>query len=67
MVWTAGYGFPRHLGGPMFHADTLGLPNVLARIEAYHARLGHYWTPSPLLVRLAKEGGSFQAYDASRS
>lgn len=67
VVWTAGYGFPRHLGGPMFHADTLGLRNVLARIEAYHARLGHYWRPSPLLVRLARDGGSFAAYDASRA
>lgn len=67
VVWTSGYGFPRHLGGPMFYADTLGLPSVLARIEAYHARLGHYWRPSPLLARLANEGGSFEAYDAARS
>ena len=64
-VWTAGYGFPRHLGGPMFHADTLGLPVVLERIQHYHARLGHYWSPSDLLVRLAREGGSFEAYDAA--
>lgn len=66
VVWTAGYGFPRHLGGPMFYADTLGLGNVLDRIEHYHGVLGHYWMPSPLLVRLAREGGSFTAYDASR-
>ncbi len=25
MVYLAGYGFPRYRGGPMFHADTLGL------------------------------------------
>src|SRR5262249_46375561 len=23
VVWTWGYGFPRHLGGPMFYADSL--------------------------------------------
>ena len=64
VVWTSGYGFPRHLGGPMFYADTLGLKAVLRRIEHYHARYGHYWKPSPLLVKLANEGGSFADYDA---
>jgi 3-hydroxyacyl-CoA dehydrogenase len=63
VVWTSGYGFPRHLGGPMFHADTMGLDTVLARIEHYHAKLGHYWKPAALLTRLAREGGGFEAYD----
>jgi 3-hydroxyacyl-CoA dehydrogenase len=67
VVWTAGYGFPRHLGGPMFYADTLGLKKVLERIEAYHGRYGYYWKPSDLLVRLAREGGSFEAYDRRRA
>jgi 3-hydroxyacyl-CoA dehydrogenase len=62
VVWTAGYGFPRHLGGPMFYADTLGVKHVMARIEHYRARLGHYWTPSNLLAKLAREGGSFEEY-----
>ena len=64
VVWTSGYGFPRHLGGPMFYGDTLGLGHVLARVEHYHKRLGHYWKPAELLVKLAREGGSFEAYDA---
>jgi len=64
VVWTSGYGFPRHLGGPMFYADTLGLKAVLERIEHYHSRYGHYWKPSPLLIKLANEGGSFTDYDA---
>ena len=25
VVWTAGYGFPRYRGGPMFYADLIGL------------------------------------------
>jgi 3-hydroxyacyl-CoA dehydrogenase len=66
VVWTSGYGFPRHRGGPMFHADTLGLAHVLARIEHYRSALGDaYWTPSPLLVKLVSEGGSFEAFDRS--
>jgi 3-hydroxyacyl-CoA dehydrogenase len=67
VVWTSGYGFPRHLGGPMFYADTLGLANVLDRIEAYQAKSGYYWKPAPLLVKLAREGASFTSYDASRA
>jgi 3-hydroxyacyl-CoA dehydrogenase len=66
VVWTLGYGFPRHLGGPMFYADTLGLRNVLARIEDYHRRLGHYWRPADLLVKMAREGATFVEYDAAR-
>ena len=66
VVWTSGYGFPRHLGGPMFYGDTLGLSHVLERVEHYHRLLGHYWKPADLLVKLAREGGSFEAYDASR-
>lgn len=62
MVYLSGYGFPLHRGGPMFYADTVGLPTVLAAMErfarGYH---GDAWTPAPLLVRLAAEGRSFNA------
>jgi 3-hydroxyacyl-CoA dehydrogenase len=57
MVYLSGYGFPLHRGGPMFYADTVGLPAVLAAVEKYAG--GHHgeaWTPAPLLVRLAGEG-----------
>jgi len=67
VVWVHGFGFPRHLGGPMFHADTLGLPHVLERIRHWYARFGDYWKPAPLLERIANEGGSFAAFDAARS
>ena len=60
MVYLSGYGFPLQRGGPMFYADTVGLPAVLAAMEkfarGYH---GDAWTPAPLLVRLAAEGKSF--------
>ena len=63
VVWTSGYGFPRHLGGPMFYADTLGLRHVADRIPYYHERLGHYWRPAELILRLAAENSSFEQRD----
>ena len=60
MVYLTGYGFPLFRGGPMFYADTVGLPNVLAAIEKYaQGRHGDAWTPAPLLVQLAAEGKTF--------
>ena len=66
VVWTSGYGFPRHLGGPMFYADTLGLRHVADRIRYYHERLGHYWRPAELIVRLPAEDSSFEQRDRQR-
>ena len=41
----------------MFYADTLGLARVLAVIEKYRLRHGEqYWTPAPILERLANAG-----------
>ncbi|HEY4374996.1 MAG TPA: 3-hydroxyacyl-CoA dehydrogenase NAD-binding domain-containing protein, partial [Burkholderiales bacterium] len=38
MVYMTGYGFPTYRGGPMFYADTVGLPNVVAAMQKYAAR-----------------------------
>jgi 3-hydroxyacyl-CoA dehydrogenase len=60
MVYLSGYGFPLYRGGPMFHADTVGLPQVLAAIQKYAAGYhGEAWEPAALLQRLAAEGQSF--------
>ena len=56
VIYCYGFGFPRHRGGPMFYADTVGLPTVLARVQEYRARFGDYWQPAPLLERLVAEG-----------
>ena len=59
VIYVYGFGFPRHRGGPMFYADTVGLPTVLARVNEYRARFGDYWEPAPLLERLVAEGRGF--------
>ena len=60
IVYLAGYGFPAWRGGPMFHADSVGLYNVLAAMRRYaKGHQGKAWEPAPLLVRLAEAGQSF--------
>jgi 3-hydroxyacyl-CoA dehydrogenase len=64
VIYLTGYGFPGFRGGPMFHADKVGLPKILERVSAFHRELGERWTPAPLLERLVKEGRTFRDYDA---
>ncbi|NYT84485.1 3-hydroxyacyl-CoA dehydrogenase NAD-binding domain-containing protein [Pollutimonas harenae] len=59
VIYVAGYGFPVFRGGPMFYADTVGLPQVLATIERFHAEHGELWAPAPLLKELASSGRKF--------
>jgi 3-hydroxyacyl-CoA dehydrogenase len=62
MVYLTGYSFPLYRGGPMFYADTVGLPNVLAAIQKYaRGHHGEAWKPAPLLVKLAGEGKGFNS------
>jgi len=57
-----GLGWPAYTGGPMHWADQIGLEKVLGKIEQFRSEQGDaYWTPSPLLVRYAKEGTGFTA------
>ena len=65
VVYVYGFGFPRYRGGPMFYADTVGLPTVLARVKEYRARFGDYWEPAPLLERLVREGRGFYSEAAA--
>jgi 3-hydroxyacyl-CoA dehydrogenase len=60
MVYLTGYGFPLFRGGPMFYADTVGLPNVILAMNKYaKGPHGNAWKPAPLLVKLAAEGKTF--------
>jgi len=66
-VWTSGYGFPRYRGGPMFYADTIGLPKLLEGMRRYRDIFGPmHWEPSPLLVRLVEEGKTLAQWDRER-
>ena len=56
-----GIGFPPFLGGPFRHADTLGIPELVARLEHYRERLGERFAPADLLVRMAREQRGFYA------
>jgi 3-hydroxyacyl-CoA dehydrogenase len=56
VVWTAGYGFPRYRGGPLFYADTIGLAAVLEGVLKYRDLYGPmHWQPAALLARLVRE------------
>lgn len=61
VTFVAGYGFPRHRGGPMKWADMTGLDKVLADIEAFAKEDPLFGKPSPLLVQLVREGRNFDS------
>lgn len=63
VVWVNGYGWPVYRGGPMFWADSVGLPEVVAKIREYGERLdGDHWELSPLMEKLATEGGQLHQF-----
>jgi len=56
VIYVRGYGFPAALGGPVHHADSLGLDRVCQRIQEFREQHGSLWEPAPLLVHLAANG-----------
>jgi 3-hydroxyacyl-CoA dehydrogenase len=68
LVYLNGYGFPAYRGGPMFFADQTGLHDIeraLGRIAAEPGSDAAFWTPAPLLARLARQGQTFNAFKGS--
>ena len=59
MVKLFGYGYPRWRGGPMMHADLIGVDKVLATMEAVAADDPGSWEVSPLLRKVAESGEGF--------
>ncbi len=59
MVFLFGYGFPRHRGGPLHYADTIGAQALVDRIKAYAAEDATYWQVPALLEKMAANGTSF--------
>jgi 3-hydroxyacyl-CoA dehydrogenase len=66
IIYLNGYGFPTSRGGPMWYADTVGLPQVYERIKQFHERDGELWEPAPLLRQLAEAGKKFADYDKEK-
>jgi 3-hydroxyacyl-CoA dehydrogenase len=62
-IYLNGYGFPSHRGGPMWHADTVGLCTIVDRIRQFRKEYGKLWEPSPLLERLVAEGKTLSSWD----
>ena len=63
IIYLNGYGFPAFGGGPMWHADTVGLKKVYDRICELQQQHGDLWTPSPLLKRLAEANKTFAEFE----
>ena len=59
MVFLFGYGFPRHRGGPLHYADSIGAKELVARIEKYATEDPNYWKVPPLLRKMAEDGTTF--------
>lgn len=57
VVLLHGYGFPRWKGGPMHWAEVEGLDRIAAQIRRFAQDDPYFWQLSPLLARLADEGG----------
>ena len=63
VIWLNGYGWPAARGGPMFHADRVGLGRVAARLGEFALAGGdESLQPAPLLVELARSGGTFASF-----
>jgi len=56
VVYCHGYGFPKHLGGPMYWAERQGFEPIVATLKGLAERFGPRYRPAPLLERLAASG-----------
>jgi 3-hydroxyacyl-CoA dehydrogenase len=60
VIWINGYGWPAWRGGPMWHADRVGLPYIEQRLQHFAGQTGELsLAPAPLLQRLAAAGAGF--------
>ncbi len=65
-IWLNGYGWPAAKGGPMYHADRIGLAKVAERLSAFAAATGdESLKPAALLAKLAAEGKGFASLAAA--
>ena len=57
VVYINGYGFPIWRGGPMHHANAMGIDKVVEKLNKYREITGNdVYKPSEMLVTLAESG-----------
>ena len=59
VIWSYGYGFPKHRGGPMYYADHIGIETVCDSLNRLALRHGKEFEPAPLLKKMACDGKNF--------
>lgn len=59
VVWVYGYGWPVYRGGPMFWADTEGLPKIVEGLKRQEERMKPEFGFSKLLLDKAEKGEKF--------
>ncbi|HEX3423830.1 MAG TPA: 3-hydroxyacyl-CoA dehydrogenase NAD-binding domain-containing protein [Sphingomicrobium sp.] len=59
VVWVYGYGWPVYRGGPMFWADSVGLPTIVEGLKRQEERMKPEFSFSKLLLEKAEKGESF--------
>lgn len=65
-VWLQGYGWPSWRGGPMYHADLIGVGALHERLLELERAHGERFRPSERLARMAASGERFFEADAPR-
>ena len=53
VIYTNGYGFPAHRGGPMKWAELVGWKKVYERVCEFERAHGELWAPAGMLRKLA--------------
>lgn len=65
VMWLNGFGFPRHRGGLLYWADSIGADNIYRQISEWHAAYGKRWQPSRLLASIAAASGQLREATAA--
>ena len=64
LVLVHGYGFPRFRGGPLFHADQIGIATIHEQLKELEAGDPLVWKVAPLIEQLVADGKGFLDQDA---
>ena len=54
-----GLGFPPFLGGPFRYADSIGVDNLVKKLQALESEHGVRFAPAPSLLQMSKSGNTF--------